>query len=87
MPAPTGPIESNGGGSILNVLSMLPWLTLPIVGAYSSAKAARCSMTNALRLELAPKDIRVSGRCCPRIPPGVSQLICTGAAAFEKVQS
>jgi NAD(P)-dependent dehydrogenase (short-subunit alcohol dehydrogenase family) len=39
---------------------MLSWLTLPIVGAYSSAKAARCSMTNALRLELAPKDIRVS---------------------------
>jgi hypothetical protein len=40
MPVPTAPIESNSGGSILNVLSVLSWLTLPIVGAYSSAKAA-----------------------------------------------
>src|SRR5216683_3664515 len=55
-----GPIEGNGGGSILNVLSILSWLTLPIAGAYSSAKTASWSMTNALRLELAPKNIRVS---------------------------
>jgi hypothetical protein len=46
VPVTTGPIESNGGGSILNVLFVLSWLTLPIVGAYSSAKAARWSMTN-----------------------------------------
>jgi len=55
-----GLIEGNGGGSILNVLSMLSWLTLPIAGAYSSAKTASWSMTNALRLELAPNNIRVS---------------------------
>jgi NAD(P)-dependent dehydrogenase (short-subunit alcohol dehydrogenase family) len=55
-----GPIESNGGGTILNVLSILSWLTLPIAGAYSSAKTASWSMTNALRLELAPHNIRVS---------------------------
>jgi len=40
VPVATGPTESNGGGSILNVLSVLSWLTLPIVGAYSSGKAA-----------------------------------------------
>ena len=55
-----GPIEGNGGGSILNVLSIVSWLTLPIAGAYSSAKTASWSMTYAIRLELAPHNITVS---------------------------
>jgi short-subunit dehydrogenase len=67
------PIQRNGGGSILNVLSILSWLTVPIAGAYSSAKAASWSMTNALRLELAPSNIRVCSRppkrtACARSP-------------------
>lgn len=54
-------IEGNGGGAILNVLSVLSWITFPQVGAYSAAKSAEWSMTNALRAELAPHTIRVSG--------------------------
>jgi len=54
-------IEANGGGTILNVLSVLSWITFPPVGAYSAAKSAEWSMTNALRVELAPRNIRVSG--------------------------
>jgi NAD(P)-dependent dehydrogenase (short-subunit alcohol dehydrogenase family) len=54
-------IEANGGGAILNVLSVLSWLTFPQVGAYSAAKSAEWSMTNALRAELAPRGIGVSG--------------------------
>lgn len=54
-------IESNGGGAILNVLSVLSWITFPQVGGYSAAKSAEWSMTNALRAELAPRNIRVSG--------------------------
>lgn len=54
-------IEANGGGAILNVLSVLSWVTFPPVGAYSAAKAAEWAMTNALRVELAPRNIRVSG--------------------------
>ncbi|MEU7634239.1 SDR family oxidoreductase [Nocardia sp. NPDC049220] len=56
-----GPIEDNGGGAILNVLSVLSWFALPGSGAYSAAKAASWSMTNAVRQELAPKGIRVTG--------------------------
>ena len=33
-------IEANGGGSILNVLSVLSWAHAPAFGAYSAAKAA-----------------------------------------------
>lgn len=53
-------IEKNGGGSILNVLSVLSWYHAPAVGAYAAAKAAGWAMTDALRTELAPKGIHVA---------------------------
>jgi NAD(P)-dependent dehydrogenase (short-subunit alcohol dehydrogenase family) len=54
-------IAANGGGTILNVLSVLSWVTFPDVGAYSAAKAAEWSITNALRVQLAPQGVRVAG--------------------------
>ncbi|MDG4800673.1 SDR family oxidoreductase [Micromonospora sp. WMMD980] len=54
-------IAANGGGTILNVLSALSWITFPQVGAYGAAKAAEWSMTNALRVQLAGRGVRVAG--------------------------
>ncbi|WP_433185596.1 SDR family oxidoreductase [Actinoallomurus sp. CA-150999] len=54
-------IEANGGGAVLNVLSVLSWVHIPASGAYSAAKAAEWAMTNAVRQELAPKGIQVAG--------------------------
>jgi NAD(P)-dependent dehydrogenase (short-subunit alcohol dehydrogenase family) len=54
-------ISSNGGGSILNILSALSWVSFPRSGAYCAAKSAEWSMTNALRLQLAEQNIRVAG--------------------------
>jgi NAD(P)-dependent dehydrogenase (short-subunit alcohol dehydrogenase family) len=45
---------------VLNILSVLSWLSLPGSGAYSAAKAAAWSLTNALRQELAPQGTRVA---------------------------
>ena len=53
-------IEGNGGGAILNMLSVLSWLHAPGSGAYSAAKAAEWAMTDALRQELAPRGIDVT---------------------------
>ena len=53
-------IERNGGGAILNVLSVLSWMHLPVSGAYSAAKAASWAMTDALREELRPRGIHVA---------------------------
>ncbi|MET9629775.1 SDR family oxidoreductase [Lentzea sp. NPDC006480] len=53
-------IAGNGGGGILNVLSVLAWAHLPQYGAYSAAKAAAWALTNATRAELAEKNIQVS---------------------------
>ncbi|MGQ0846018.1 MAG: SDR family oxidoreductase [Sporichthyaceae bacterium] len=54
-------IAANGGGTVLNVLSVLSWLSFPDYGAYCAAKSAAWSMTNALRAQLAPDNVRVAG--------------------------
>jgi NAD(P)-dependent dehydrogenase (short-subunit alcohol dehydrogenase family) len=53
-------IERNGGGAILNVLSVLSWAHPPTSGAYSAAKAAEWAMTDAVRAELEPRGIHVT---------------------------
>ncbi len=53
-------LERNGGGAVLNVLSVLSWVTYPPVAAYSAAKSAAWSLTNALRQELAPQKTQVT---------------------------
>ena len=45
---------------MLNVLSVLSWITFPGVGAYSAAKAAQWALTNALRLQLAGQGTQVT---------------------------
>lgn len=49
------------GSAILNILSVVSWISIPDFGAYCAAKSAAWSMTNALRQELAPQGTRVSG--------------------------
>jgi NAD(P)-dependent dehydrogenase (short-subunit alcohol dehydrogenase family) len=53
-------IAANGGGAILNVLSVLSWTHPAAAGAYGGAKAAAWAQTDAVRLELAPKGIGVT---------------------------
>lgn len=45
---------------VLNVLSVLSWISFPASGAYCAAKAAAWSMTNAIRQELAAQGTQVS---------------------------
>ncbi|GGT36447.1 short-chain dehydrogenase [Streptomyces kurssanovii] len=53
-------IEGNGGGAVLNVLSVLSWLHPADLGAYAAAKAAAWALTDAAREELTPRGIAVS---------------------------
>ena len=48
------------GGAVLNVLSVLSWLSFEAGGAYSAAKAAEWALTNGLRLDLAKQGTQVS---------------------------
>ncbi|MEW2249549.1 SDR family oxidoreductase [Streptomyces sp. NPDC006975] len=53
-------IESNGGGAVLNVLSVLSWLHPAGLGSYAAAKAAAWALTGAVREELVPRGIAVT---------------------------
>lgn len=54
-------LAANGGGAVLNVLSVASWLHKPLLGAYSATKAAAWALTNSLRHELRAQATRVSG--------------------------
>jgi NAD(P)-dependent dehydrogenase (short-subunit alcohol dehydrogenase family) len=49
------------GGTVLNMLSMLSLVTLPLAGSYSASKAAGLSLTRSLRAELAAQGTQVIG--------------------------
>ncbi|MFE2601390.1 SDR family oxidoreductase [Streptomyces sp. NPDC059396] len=53
-------LARNGGGAILNVLSVLSWASVPYQAAYCAAKAAEWSVTNSLRVELAGQKTQVT---------------------------
>lgn len=45
-------LAANGGGALVNVLSVASWVAPPASGGYGASKAAAWSMTNAVRVEL-----------------------------------
>ena len=54
-------LEANGGGHIVNVLSLLSLASSPPMTGYSASKAAAHSLTQALRPVLAARGIAVHG--------------------------
>jgi NAD(P)-dependent dehydrogenase (short-subunit alcohol dehydrogenase family) len=54
-------VARNGGGAIVNVLSVLSWLNIPQAATYSASKAAAWSLTNGLRGELRGQGTQVLG--------------------------
>jgi NAD(P)-dependent dehydrogenase (short-subunit alcohol dehydrogenase family) len=75
-------LARNGGGAVVNVLSVLSWLAWPTTAMYAASKAAAWSLTNSLRLELQPQGTLVVGVHCgfldtdmaasvdgPKLPP------------------
>jgi NAD(P)-dependent dehydrogenase (short-subunit alcohol dehydrogenase family) len=52
-------LRANGGGAIVNVLSVLAWINVPVVGTYCASKSATWSLTNGLRNELRSQRTQV----------------------------
>ncbi len=52
-------LKANGGGALLNVLSVASWVNGGELAAYSASKSAAWSLTNALRNELAAQKTQV----------------------------
>ncbi|WP_296507877.1 SDR family oxidoreductase [Rhodoferax sp.] len=54
-------LKANGGGALLNVLSVASWVNGGELAAYSASKSAAWSLTNSLRHELAAQQTQVLG--------------------------
>ncbi|RUL65929.1 SDR family oxidoreductase [Dyella dinghuensis] len=54
-------LRANGGGAIVNMLSVLSWLSLPRTATYSISKAAAWALTNGLRNDLRNQGTLVVG--------------------------
>ena len=53
--------RDNGGGALVNMLSVVSWFTHPINGSYCASKAAERALTDGLRMELAAQNPLVVG--------------------------
>jgi NAD(P)-dependent dehydrogenase (short-subunit alcohol dehydrogenase family) len=56
-----GALASNGGGAILNVLSVASWVNRPALSAYGVSKSAAWALTNGLRQMLREQRTQVVG--------------------------
>jgi NAD(P)-dependent dehydrogenase (short-subunit alcohol dehydrogenase family) len=54
-------LAKNGGGAIINVLSVASWMNGPGLATYGASKSAAWALTNGLRLELASQGTQVVG--------------------------
>ena len=53
-------LQRNGGGALLNVLSIVSWVNGGELAAYAASKSAAWSLTNSLRYELAAQGTQVT---------------------------
>jgi len=54
-------LAANGGGTFVNVLSVVSWVGMPALATYSASKSAAWSFTNSSRVELARQGTQVVG--------------------------
>ena len=54
-------LAKNGGGAIINVLSVASWMNGPALATYGASKSAAWALTNGLRIELAQQGTQVVG--------------------------
>jgi NAD(P)-dependent dehydrogenase (short-subunit alcohol dehydrogenase family) len=53
-------LARNGGGAMLNVLSIASWINRPLLGTYGATKSAAWALSNGLRHELRVQGTQVS---------------------------
>ena len=53
-------LAANGGGAMLDVLSIASWINRPLLGTYGASKSAAWALTNGLRHELRAQGTQVA---------------------------
>lgn len=54
-------LAANGGGALLNVLSVASWINSPMLSVYGASKSAAWALTNGLRNDLRGQGTQVLG--------------------------
>ena len=72
-------IERNGGGAVVNLLSIVALASMPGLSGYNASKAALWSMTQSLRGTLAKRNISVHG-----VFPGPVDTDMAASITFDK---
>lgn len=54
-------LAANGGGALLNVLSIASWINGPLLAGYGASKSAAWALSNGLRQELSGQGTLVTG--------------------------
>lgn len=70
-------IEANGGGAVVNMLTLLSFVSAPGFAGYNASKAAAWSMAMSLRAYLRPKGIQVINA----FPAGIDTNMLAGVDA------
>lgn len=73
-------LAANGGGALVNVLSVASFYSLPFNASYCASKAAEWSLTNALRLEMHSAGTLVVG-----VHPGFIDTDMTATVRETKI--
>jgi NADP-dependent 3-hydroxy acid dehydrogenase YdfG len=74
-------LAANGGGTLINLLSILSRVASPAGGGYSASKAAALSLTQAVRAELQAQGTRVIG-----VLPGYVDTAMAEGVSAPKIQ-
>ena len=74
-------LKANGGGAIVNMLSILARVNLPLMGSLCASKAAALSLTQGARAELAGQGTLVIG-----VMPGAVETDMTAGIDIPKMQ-
>jgi NAD(P)-dependent dehydrogenase (short-subunit alcohol dehydrogenase family) len=91
-------IERNGGGAIVNILTLVALASMPGLAAYNASKAAAWSMTQSLRASIAGRGIAVhavfpgavdtdmlAGVDMPKTPPAdIAAAVVSGIIAGQE---
>jgi NAD(P)-dependent dehydrogenase (short-subunit alcohol dehydrogenase family) len=65
-------LAKNGGGALVNILSVTSWFSAPLQGSYCASKAAAWSLTKAARFELRAQGTQVVGVYAGYIDTGMT---------------
>ena len=75
-------LKRNGGGALVNILSVVSWFNAPMQGSYCASKSAAWSLTKAARFELRAQGTLVAG-----VYAGYIDTDMTVGVAFPKTSA